>query len=216
MQTKASQAQQAAQPDNGRSDGKGIRPKGQRRRKRIIEVAKQILIENGSDSLTLRDVAEQIGITHGNLQYYFPTKNDLLMAIFDQEVEKYTEGVKIAVSQSSTRKGRLDAIIDSGIAELKTPEVVLWYMMISLASHNPDMASILKKENDLYEKVVADELGVISPKLSVQRRRHIARIIHAILDGLGVQYSYEDPDSPEMRGLASEIKVALFAVLEVD
>ena len=190
--------------------------KGQIRRQQIIDAAKQALIEGGSSSLVLRDVADQIGITHGNLQYYFPTKNDLLIAIFDQAVEKYTEGMKVAVSETSTRKGRLDAIIDAGIAELKSPETPLWRMMMSLADHNPDMASILKKENDLYEQVVAEELKLISPNLSIQRRRHIARIIHAILDGLGVQFSYEDADGPEMRALASEIKIALFAVLEAD
>ena len=187
--------------------------KGEIRRQQIIDAGKQALIEGGSNSLVLRDIAEQVGITHGNLQYYFPTKSDLLIAIFDQAVEKYTESMKLAVAETSTRKGRLDAIIDAGIAELKTPETSLWRMMMSLADHNPDMASILKKENDLYEQVVAEELKIISPNLSVQRRCHIARIIHAILDGLGVQFSYEDPESPEMRALAGEIKVALFSML---
>ncbi len=199
-------------PSNERATG----TKGKIRRQQIIDAAKHALIEGGSNSLVLRDVAEQIGITHGNLQYYFPTKNDLLIAIFDQAVEKYTESMKVAVSETSTRKGRLDAIVDAGVAELKTPETALWRMMMSLADHNPDMASILKKENDLYEQVVAEELKIISPNLSVQRRRHIARIIHAILDGLGVQFSYEDPESPEMRALASEIKIALYAVLEAE
>ena len=208
--------QQLKEPDKPQTTDKVAGTKGQIRRQQIIDAAKQALIDGGSNSLVLRDVADQIGITHGNLQYYFPTKNDLLIAIFDQAVEKYTEGMKVAVSETSTRKGRLDAIIDAGIAELKSPETPLWRMMMSLADHNPDMASILKKENDLYEQVVAEELKLISPNLSIQRRRHIARIIHAILDGLGVQFSYEDADGPEMRALASEIKIALFAVLEAD
>ena len=140
--------------------------KGKIRRQQIIDAAKQTLIEGGSSSLVLRDVADQIGITHGNLQYYFPTKDDLLIAIFDQAVEKYTDSMKVAVSETSTRKGRLDAIIDAGIKELNTPETSLWRMMMSLADHNPDMASILKKENDLYEQVVAEELKIISPSLS--------------------------------------------------
>ena len=206
--------QQMEKPDMPQATEKVTGAKGKIRRQQIIDAAKQTLIEGGSSSLVLRDVADQIGITHGNLQYYFPTKDDLLIAIFDQAVEKYTDSMKVAVSETSTRKGRLDAIIDAGIKELNTPETSLWRMMMSLADHNPDMASILKKENDLYEQVVAEELKLISPNLSVQRRRHIARIIHAILDGLGIQFSYEDPESPEMRALASEIKVALFAILE--
>ena len=208
--------QQMERPNNHQADDKVAGTKGQKRRQQIIDAAKQALIEGGANSLVLRDVADQIGITHGNLQYYFPTKNDLLIAIFDQAVEKYTESMKVAVSETSTRKGRLDAIIDAGIAELKAPETALWRMMMSLADHNPDMASILKKENDLYEQVVAEELELISPDLSLQRRRHIARIIHAILDGLGIQFSYEDAEGPEMRALASEIKIALFAMLEAN
>ncbi len=207
-------AEQPEKPDKPQSNDKVTGTKGQKRRQQIIDAAKQALIEGGANSLVLRDVADQIGITHGNLQYYFPTKNDLLIAIFDQAVEKYTESMKVAVSETSTRKGRLDAIIDAGIAELKSPETALWRMMMSLADHNPDMATILKKENDLYEQVVAEELKLISPNLSLQRRRHIARIIHAILDGLGIQFSYEDAEGPEMRALASEIKIALFAMLE--
>ena len=210
----ADKVQQMESTNNHQADDKVAGTKGQKRRQQIIDAAKQALIEGGANSLVLRDVADQIGITHGNLQYYFPTKNDLLIAIFDQAVEKYTDSMKVAVSETSTRKGRLDAIIDAGIAELKAPETALWRMMMSLADHNPDMASILKKENDLYEQVVAEELELISPDLSLQRRRHIARIIHAILDGLGIQFSYEDAEGPEMRALASEIKIALFAMLE--
>ena len=206
--------QEMERSNNHQADGKVTGTKGQKRRQQIIDAAKQALIEGGANSLVLRDVADQIGITHGNLQYYFPTKNDLLIAIFDQAVEKYTESMKVAVSETSTSKGRLDAIIDAGIAELKAPETALWRMMMSLADHNPDMALILKKENDLYEQVVAEELALISPDLSLQRRRHIARIIHAILDGLGIQFSYEDAEGPEMRALASEIKIALFAMLQ--
>ncbi len=206
----------AQQPEKPPATEKVTGSKGQIRRQQIIDAAKQALIEGGANSLVLRDVADQIGITHGNLQYYFPTKNDLLIAIFDQAVEKYTESMKVAVSETSTRKGRLDAIIDAGIAELKAPETALWRMMMSLADHNTDMASILKKENDLYEQVVAEELALISPDLSLQRRRHIARIIHAILDGLGIQFSYEDAEGPEMRALASEIKIGLFAMLEAE
>ena len=37
--------------------------KGKIRRQQIIDVAKQTLIEGGSSSLVLRDVADQIGIT---------------------------------------------------------------------------------------------------------------------------------------------------------
>ena len=190
--------------------------KGDSRRQQILDTAKQMLLEHGPDRFVLRDVAERLGITHGNLQYYFRTRKDLLVGIFDQEVAKYTEGMKEAVAATSTKRGRLAAIIDSGLSVLRSPETALWRMMMSMTDHNREMAAILKKENDLYEAVVSRELKQISPRLSAQRRRHIAKIIHAILDGVGIQLVYEDPNSADMRALESEIKVAIYALVEAE
>lgn len=190
--------------------------KGDAKRQQILDAAKRILRESGPDGLVLREVADQLDITHGNLQYYFRTRNDLLIAIFDNEVAKYTESMKDAVAATSTRRGRLAAIIDSGLTVLRSPDTALWRIMMSMADHSPEMAMILKKENDLYEAVVADELKQIAPQLSAQRRRHIAKIIHAILDGIGIQFVHDDPNSADMRALESEIKAAIFALVEAE
>ena len=190
--------------------------KGDAKRQQILDTAKGMLLEGGPHAFVLRDVAERLGITHGNLQYYFRTRQDLLVAIFDQELAKYTNSLQEAVAATTTRRGRLAAIIDAGLTELRSPDTALWRMVMSMADHNRDMASLLKKENDLYEAVVAKELKQIAPNLSPQRRRHIAKIIHAFLDGLGIQFVHEDPDSAHMRALESEIKAAIFALVEAE
>jgi len=190
--------------------------KGDAKRQQILDTAKQMLLEGGIDAFVLRDVAERLGITHGNLQYYFRTKQDLLVAIFDLEIAKYAGSLQDAVSATTTRRGRLGAIIDAGLKELRSPDTALWRMVMSMVDHSPDMAALLKKENDLYRSVVARELKQIAPHLSTQRRKQIARIIQAILDGLGIQFVHEDPDSAEMRALESEIKAAILALVEAE
>jgi AcrR family transcriptional regulator len=188
--------------------------KGDARRQQILDTAKSILIAAGPDGLVLRDIAERLGITHGNLQYYFRTKQELLVAIFDREIVKYTDSLHEAVSATTTRRGRLGAIIDAGLAEIRSPDTALWRMAISMSDHSADMAGLLKKENDRYQTAVVKELKLISPELSPQRRRQIARIINAILDGLAIQFMHENPNAPEMRALESEIKAALVALVE--
>jgi AcrR family transcriptional regulator len=190
--------------------------KGDARRQQVLDTAKAMLLKSGASEFVLRDVAETLGITHGNLQYYFPTKQALLVAIFDQEVAKYTDSMKEAVAATTTKRGRLAAIIDSGVTVLRSPDTALWRMMMSMADHSKEMAAILKKENDLYEAVVTKELKQIAPALSLQRRRHIAKIIHALLDGIGIQFVHEDPNGADMRALESEIKAAVFALVEAE
>jgi AcrR family transcriptional regulator len=190
--------------------------KGDERRQQILGMAKQMLLDSGSSSFVLRDVAERLSITHGNLQYYFRTKQDLLVAIFDEELAKYTDAMKNAVASTTTKRGRLAAIIDSGLQVLRSPETSLWRTMISMADHSKEMAAILKKENDLYEAAVTKELKQIAPELSAQRRRHIAKIIHALLDGLAIQFGLEDPNSPDMRALESEIKALIASLIRAE
>jgi AcrR family transcriptional regulator len=142
--------------------------KGEAKRQQLLDTAKQMLLDGGVEAFVLRDVAERVGITHGNLQYYFRTKQDLMVAIFDQEVAKYTDSLQEAVAATTTRRGRLGAIIDAGLKELRSPDTALWRMVMSMADHSPDMAALLKKENDLYQAVVARELKQIAPQLSTQ------------------------------------------------
>ena len=188
--------------------------KGDAKRQEILDAAKKMLLTGGPEGLVLRELADTLGITHGNLQYYYSTRNALMVAIFDQELARYTDAMKRGVASTSTRRGRLAAIIDSGFAMLREPETALWRMLASMADHNPEMRAILKKENLLYERALADELRAIAPSLSLQRRKHVAKIIRAILDGVGMQYAYEVPNGAELRALESEIKAAILSLIE--
>jgi len=203
-------------PSSRMKQQRTISPKGEARRQQILDTAKSLLMKGGPDAVVLRDVAERLGITHGNLQYYYPTRDDLMVAIFDQEVAKYTDGIRNAVAATTTRRGRLAAVIDSGLTLIRSPETALWRQMVGMVDHSPGMAALHKKELQAYEDALAKELKVIAPRLTPPRRRHIAKIIQAIIDGLSIQYAHEAPDSPGMRAIESEIKAAILALIEAD
>jgi len=198
-----------------RLEGRPARKKGRERRRKILEAAKDRLISRGVEGLVLREIAEEMGITHGNLQYYFHTKDDLLKAIFDEDVQKYTANLKESIQGASSREGRISSMIDSSIALLESEETRLWRIMFSIADRDPDLAKILKRENDFYEETLAEELKTISPELSAARRRHIAKIMRLLIDGLAIELIYEDPKSPKVLALKSEIKVVFNKLVEI-
>lgn len=185
------------------------RRKGVIRRQQILDTARQMLIEVGATGIVLRDIAEKIGITHGNIQYYFATKDDLLVAVFDQEVERYTQSMHQALGQSSTKHGRVSAIIDSAVEMIANESTSLWMMLFSLARQNSQLCSILERASRKYDESLAAELALIDPNLSPQRRQHIAQMIRMLLDGFGVQSAYDDPGSASMIALRGEMKAAV-------
>ena len=69
----------------------GKSDKGQQAIINILDAAESVLIDEGYHNFTLRKVAASAGLTIGNLQYYYSTKDSLIAAMLDNAVERYLE-----------------------------------------------------------------------------------------------------------------------------
>jgi len=63
------------------------RADAQRNRDRILEVAKQEFTRVGANA-SLEDIAKKAGVGPGTLYRHFPTREDLLVAVYRSEMEK--------------------------------------------------------------------------------------------------------------------------------
>src|SRR5205823_10169359 len=60
---------------------------GSIRREQIIEAAVAIIAEQGLQNLSLSEIEQRAGMSRGQLTYYFPAKEDILLAVFDRLLE---------------------------------------------------------------------------------------------------------------------------------
>jgi AcrR family transcriptional regulator len=78
------------------SYGRKPRADAQRNRERILEVAKQAFTRSGADT-SLDAIAKQAGVGPGTLYRHFPTREELLKAVYRNELESLaTAGEKFA------------------------------------------------------------------------------------------------------------------------
>ena len=63
------------------------RTDAQRNRERILEVAKKAFTQSGANA-SLDDIAKQAGVGPGTLYRHFPTREELIEAVYRTEVEK--------------------------------------------------------------------------------------------------------------------------------
>lgn len=68
------------------SDGRKTRADAQRNHERILEVAKQAFTRSGADT-SLDDIAKQAGVGPGSLYRHFATREELLKAVYHNELE---------------------------------------------------------------------------------------------------------------------------------
>jgi AcrR family transcriptional regulator len=72
---------------NARKPRRTLRVDAQRNRERILEVAKEAFTRSGADT-SLDDIAKQAGVGPGTLYRHFPTREELLVAVYRTEMEK--------------------------------------------------------------------------------------------------------------------------------
>jgi AcrR family transcriptional regulator len=67
--------------------GRKPRADAQRNRERILEVAKQAFTRSGANA-SLDDIASEAGVGPGTLYRHFPTRGELIQAVYRSEMEK--------------------------------------------------------------------------------------------------------------------------------
>lgn len=59
--------------------------------KKIMDAAFEIVAQNKISGTRMHLIAEEAGVVQSNLHYYYPTKNDLMVALLDSIQERFTD-----------------------------------------------------------------------------------------------------------------------------
>ena len=85
------------------SSERKLRADAQRNRERVLEAAKQAFTRSGANA-SLDDIAREAGVGPGTLYRHFPTRGELLEAVYRSEVEKLAGAEpKFAETMTSTQ-----------------------------------------------------------------------------------------------------------------
>src|SRR3954447_10785940 len=57
------------------------------RKEQIVEAAVAVIAEQGLHNLSLSEIEKKAGMSRGQLTYYFPTKEAILLAVFDRVLQ---------------------------------------------------------------------------------------------------------------------------------
>src|SRR2546423_12376571 len=68
-------------------------------RELIVRAAADSLLENGYAGTTVRSIASRAGVAIGNLQYYFPTKSELLVEAWRHLTAESVGELRLALNQ---------------------------------------------------------------------------------------------------------------------
>lgn len=123
----------------------------------IKQAAAQLIAERGYHSTSLRQLANEVGITLGTLYHYFPSKEDLLSELFDDAMRPLLESIDGILETAEedplgTLRGMIESFIRIALEEIGTSVVLI--SDTELRALSEDRLENAMVHRDEYEKTM--------------------------------------------------------------
>ncbi|WP_249124621.1 TetR/AcrR family transcriptional regulator [Saccharopolyspora erythraea] len=124
-----------------------------RKRAKIVQAAAEEFAVNGVDGTSTAGICRRAGIGSGTLFHYFPTKRDIVHALFRDDLPRNAEVYQRAL-RAETEEG-FDLLVGHLLAELANPLTPgLAATAVLQANRDPEFAEILTTDTERTHEVL--------------------------------------------------------------
>lgn len=147
----------------------------------IFASAMTLLNQGGIESLSMRAIAENVGMSLSNLQYHFKTRDDLLVALLGNFLREYIHESKLNDDEKTEEDAELDVIYHQLLTHESMDRCALVFKEIWAYSHRSDRMN--EALSSYYKKLHELLCGILSIWATDDRINHknIARCVDIIL-----------------------------------
>ena len=147
--------------DNGRSTN----TTGQATQRKILDAAKAMLTEHGTDGFSVERIAQKAGVTKGTLLYHFKNKNNILRLLTEEYAGHLEERLQLGIDAAKEKWPDHDEVV-VGFIEwyrqfLLEPANYTNYgtLLLQIASTKPDLLEPINRwYASLFDRLRATRL----------------------------------------------------------
>jgi AcrR family transcriptional regulator len=188
----------------------------------IVVAARAIARENGLSALTLRAIAERVGVASGLVAHYQPSMDDLVAHVYTELVEEEVRDVQRVVAAAADPAARLGALLATLMDDGREELTVVWVEGWAMARRNPPLADAVRAQmqrwQTLVEEIIAE--GCRHGSFATTEPAAVAWQLLGMIDGLNAQSLARGTDTArfaERTARAAEVLVgAVPGALTVD
>jgi AcrR family transcriptional regulator len=177
-------------------------------REQIVRAAADSLLEAGYASTSVRAIASRAGVALGNLQYYFPTKSELLVEAWRyltaRSVEELRRGLDQLTDPLEVLEVGVEAIWDS-LRRLGDIQLAAFDLLVQ-APRSERLKAYLPELFTRYREVIQEQLERVEKdgrvRLTVEPEVLVPLILNTVL-GFGLYYVVTHDDESCLRALSA-------------
>lgn len=144
------------------------------RRGTLIAAAAAAIADRGFEGVRLRDVAADCGVTTGMLQHYFSSREELLVAAFEQSAFDQVAGWRQAIAGEPGSGARLHVLLGKMVEEFSSPMTcVIWTELCATAARRTELRPLVSHVFEEWHLIIREVVdaavsaGVIRPSLPI-------------------------------------------------
>lgn len=180
--------------------GSGIYQTGRERVVQILETALDIIVDDGYQALTLREVARRCNIQIGAVSYYYKSRSDLLQDVLNMVLVPYADNIGAILREPDlTAEQKLERMIRLLLEDIRTKRTTrLFPHLWALANHDPFVAKAVDSIYILERQTLTRLIAEINPSLGAHEREALAVYISASVAGSTIFVGFEKPWAEEL------------------
>lgn len=162
-------------------------PKGSLTRARILAEARALLVEGGYDAVALREVAKRAAIKLGNLQYYFATRDALLIALIEAEAVSDIDNIGKAFDGPDTSQAALRKTVHGLITRWMGSSGTVFATLNYLSTQRPVFRALHRRIYRKFYGQLEKAIEQADPGHSKEEYANRALLLAALIDGAPIQ-----------------------------
>ena len=115
-------------------------------------MAARLFAKGGFEATSMRDIAGEVGMLAGSMYYHFPSKNELIAAVYQSGVTQIGEAVDAALAGATEPWARLEAACIAHLESLLSDSAHAAVMLADLGRLDPRLRRRLVVMRDGYER----------------------------------------------------------------
>src|SRR3984893_728165 len=174
----------------------------------IVRAAAESLLENGYSGTSVRSIASRAGVAIGNLQYYFPTKSELLIEAWRHLTERSVEELRTSLNQMTDPIWLIESGIVSiweSLRRLGDIQLAAFDLLVQ-APKQESLQAFLPELFARYRDVVEEQLDRLERdgrvRLKIERKGLVPPTLNTVL-GLGLYYVVPRDEDSCLRALSA-------------
>ena len=177
-------------------------------REQIVRAAADSLLENGYSGTSVRSIASRAGVAIGNLQYYFPSKSELLVEAWRYLTGRSVEELRTSLNQLTDPLVVLELGVESIWATLRRlgdMQLAAFDLLVQ-APRTERLQAYLPELFTRYREVIQEQIDRLERdgrvRLTVEREVLVPLVLNTVL-GFGLYYVVTRDDESCLQALSA-------------